>query len=550
LLPGVRKISDLPGVPELLGGHAQEPSNTPFSLGSGRLDFGSSMQRPSTVARINFPPQKNQNFFWLILVVVALIPRILGAFLLPNAFGDAYVYIRDIGNLSVKLSARTFAITDLYGFWLPLFQFISAVINVFVGNGFYTGKIVSAVFGVGSCLLVYKISLRLTANRAAALASFALIALNPLHIFYSASAMTDVPHAFFVLASLYFLLRRGWIVAAIFAALAGLTRVESWMFVALIPLIQFLRERRISIVSVLILLVPPLFWFYISWKATGDWLACFKSRQQYHDWLLAANPALAHFSLVVVLKDSATLLISTDIAVLLASFAAGWFVLRRFPDLAARRATVDTLSILAPVIFFFASLDLLFVAYVTHQQPMIFPRYGLILFSLGIPILAWSFLMLKKRKPRWARPLLISIIVISVFDWGVQFAGAVGSLNQYRTHRAVADYLRDHYQPNAGTRIFSDEGTVTVLSGIGEQTFLTSSDAPKDREGFLAFLKEKNVEYLVFIRKIDSTPAKLFPELEFGNGGGRFEPVMNRQSKFMYTNVWLYRVRPVLEARP
>jgi len=345
----------------------------------------------------------NQTVLWLALVLVSGIPRILGAFLLPNAFGDAYVYIRTIGELSLKLSARTFALTDLYGFWLPLYQFISAVINVFVGNGFYTGKVVSAVFGIGSCVLVYQITLRLTANHAAALLGFALIALNPLHIFYSASAMTDVPHAFFVLASLYFVLRRGWILAAIFAALAGLTRVESWMFLALVPLIQFAWERRISFVALVILLVPPLFWFYISWKATGDWLACFKARQQYHDWLLAMNPALAHFSLVAVLKDGATLLISADVAVLLASFVAGWLVVRRLPDLLARREGAEDIQlILALMIFFFAFLALLSIAYTTHQQPIIFPRYGLILFSLGIPILAWCFLTLKRQKPRWA----------------------------------------------------------------------------------------------------------------------------------------------------
>ncbi|MDX6499914.1 MAG: Dolichyl-phosphate-mannose-protein mannosyltransferase [Blastocatellia bacterium] len=494
--------------------------------------------------------QPNQTVFWLALVIVSAIPRVLGAFFLPNAFGDAYVYIRTIGDWSIKLSAKTFAITDLYGFWLPLYQFISAVINVFVGNGFYTGKVVSALFGVGSCVLLYKTTLQLTANRAAALLSFALMALNPLHIFYSASAMTDVPHAFFVMASLYFVLRRGWILAALFAALAGLTRVESWMFLALLPVIQFARERRISFVALGILLVPPLFWFYISWKATGDWLACFKARQQYHDWLLAMNPALAHFSLVAVLKDGGTLLISADIAVLIASFVAGWFVVHRLPDLLARRARPEDMQlILAPAIFFFAFLGLLSVAYITHQQPIIFPRYGLILFSLGIPILARTFLMLRQRKPQWARALLISLVAICVFDWSIQFVAAVGSLNQYRAHRVVADYLRDHYQLSDRTLIFSDEGTVTVLSGIAEAKFLTTSDAPRDREGFLAFLKEKNVEYLVFVKRIDSTPARLFPELEYGRGLGSYEPVMNSHSRFMRTNIWLYR-RTVSEARP
>src|SRR5438034_1195273 len=187
----------------------------------------------------------NPRHLWLAMISVSAIPRILGAFFLPNAFGDAYVYIRDIGAMSAKLSAHTFALTDL-------------------------------------------------------------------------------PHAFFVLASLYFVLRQGWVAAAIFAALAGLTRVESWMFIALIPAIQFLRERRISFVAVLILLIPPVFWFYISWKATGNWLACFQARQQYHDWLLAMNPKLGRFALRQVLRDGASLLVSTDIAVFLAAFVAGW----------------------------------------------------------------------------------------------------------------------------------------------------------------------------------------------------------------------------------
>ena len=109
-----------------------------------------------------------QRSLWLTLFLVAAIPRILGAFFLPNAFGDAYVYIRDIGAMCAKMRAGTFAITDLYGFWLPLYQFLSALINLFVGNEFYAGKLVSAGFGVGVCLLIYSVTLKLTAHRAAA----------------------------------------------------------------------------------------------------------------------------------------------------------------------------------------------------------------------------------------------------------------------------------------------------------------------------------------------------------------------------------------------
>ena len=122
---------------------------------------------------------------WTMLVLIAGIPRILAAFLLPNTFGDAYVYIRDIGAMSIKLKTGAFAITDFYGFWLPLYQFLAAVLNVFVGNGFYSGKIVSAVFGGGVCLFVYAITDQLTGHRTAALLAFLLIALNPLHILTS-----------------------------------------------------------------------------------------------------------------------------------------------------------------------------------------------------------------------------------------------------------------------------------------------------------------------------------------------------------------------------
>src|SRR5438309_1093744 len=279
---------------------------------------------------------KNDRVPWLVLALLSSIPRILSALFLPNAFGDAYVYIQEIGTLSTKLSTGTFRLTDLFGFWLPLYQFLSAIVNIPFKNGFYSGKLVAAMFGVASCLIVYAISFRLTANRTAAMLTFLLIALNPLHIFYSASAMTDVPHAFFVLAALYFVLTGNWIVAATFGALAGFTRVESWMLIALIPLIQLIKERRVSVVALLILIVPPVFWFCISWQATGNWLACFVQRQEYHDWLLRMNPAIAHFSLRNILSDVATLLVSSDVAVLIASFVAVWFVVRRLRQMVRR----------------------------------------------------------------------------------------------------------------------------------------------------------------------------------------------------------------------
>lgn len=478
------------------------------------------------------------------MIAVAAISRLLGAFFLPNTFGDAYVYIRDIGVLSTKVKTGSFAITDLYGFWLPLYQFVSALVNVFVENGFYTGKVISALAGVGVCLLVYVITLRVTKHQRAALLAFLLIALNPLHIMNSASAMTDVPHALLVLASLYFVLSKKWVMAAVFALLAGLTRVESWMLIALIPAIQFWKERRVSIPSLLIMLVAPLFWFWVSWKATGDWLACFKVRQQYHDWLLVQNPALAEFSLSGVIKDVALFVSGADLAVLGAVLVAGWLVLKRL----TRRspATVDEIgsqSIVPLLVFFFPFLALLVIAYLTHQQPIIFPRYSLILFSLGIPVLAWTYFAIVRHRPQWSRRLLVAIVLLCSVNASAQFVGGVGELNRYRAQRRVADYLRANFDVNSGARIFCDEGTVRALSGIREDRFVTSSGAPNNRQDFSRFLTNQNVMVLVYVKQPGSRLTAAFPDAESAETDG-FASVKHINSDFLRIDIWVFERQP------
>lgn len=509
-----------------------------------------------------YPPRwfmKSRNKFVALWFAVAAIPRLLGAFYLPNTFGDAYVYIRDIGALSTKIKAGTFAITDLYGFWLPLYQFTSALANVFVENGFYTGKIVSAVSGAGACLLVYAITLKVVQHQTAALLSFLLIALNPLHIMNSASAMTDVPHALFVLAALYFVLgaptscgraagilpahKERWIVAAVFAALAGLTRVESWMLIALIPAIQFWKVRRVSIPAILIMLFAPLFWFWISWKATGDWLACFKAREQYNDWLLEQNPALAQFSVTGVIENLAMLVSGVDPAVFSAALIALWLVLRRFIKRPTKTHDVSgALSIVPVLVFFFPFLALLVIAYLTHKQPIIFPRYGLILFSLGIPILAWTYCAIVRQRPQWSRRLLIAIVVLCSVNTSAQFVGGVGELNRYRAQRRAADYLRVHFDPNSGARVFCDEGTVRALSGIPEDRFVTSAAAPKNPDEFLRFLSHQNVSTLVYVKQPGSTLATVFADAE-SREPDAFEFATASHSEFLPTHIRVFERR-------
>jgi hypothetical protein len=497
----------------------------------------------------HYPESATRLRLWLALTLLAAVPRVLAAFLLPNAFGDAYAYIREVGVLSAKLSAGAFALTDLYGFWLPLYQLICAAVTVLAGHPFHVSKLVSALCGVGICLLVYDISYRLTQHHKAALAAFALVALSPLHIFNSASAMTDIPHAFFVLAGVSCVLRKKWIAAAILIALAGLTRMDSWMLILLVPALQFFIERRVSPVACAILIFPPLFWLYISWKATGDWRACFVARKAYMDWLLTVNPSLASFSLRGVARDAGALLLSTDMAVLAASLVTAWILIKRMKRERDGRDVLEaeeTREVLSVSLFFYAFLGFIVLAYLTHKQPIIFPRYGLLLFALGAPLLPWSYLKMKRIKPAWTRGLLYVIVTVSLFNAGIQLAYSAGYVNREYKYGSVASYLRGQFQP--GTRIFSDDGTVQALSEIAPENFRSSTDAPRDRAGFLNYLKEQEIGYLVFVDSPGSTPASLFPELKDGAGDEMFEPLMNASSRFLPADIRLYRVKQ--ESKP
>jgi len=313
------------------------------------------------------------------------------------------------------------------------------------------------------------------------------------------------------------------------------------MLLALLPFIQFVKERRISILPVLILAAPIGFWFYISWKATGNWLECFVQRQQYHDWLLRMNPAIAHFTLRNILKDAATLIVSSDIAVLIAAFAAGWLGLKRRRNSLSHHDKRNQLSsILAPLVFFFAFFALLVGAYLTHQQPIIFPRYGLILFALGLPVLAWTLLEIRKRNPRRWRLALTATIALLAIDATVQCVGTVGSLNQYRAQRAAADYLRDHFDRTSGARVFCDDGTVRVLSGLPPDRFVDSTTAPKDRQSFLKFLADADVDYLVLIETERSTPFELFGAVPDQGSIGDYTAVARSRTRFIYTAIQIF----------
>jgi hypothetical protein len=478
------------------------------------------------------------------LILVAGIPRILGALFLPNAFGDAYSYYEAIEVMRSKIVDGTFAIKDLYGFWFPMYQIACAALSSLFGHGFHLSKLVSALCGIGVCLLVYLITIRLTARRWLALLAFALAALSPLHVLYSGSSMTDIPHAFLVMACLYFAMDYRWRTAAIFAAAAGFMRIESWILIGLLPMLQFFFQRRVSLAACGFMLVSPLLWFYISWKATGDTMAYFVVRDRYIADYAAANPVVTTFSLKRLRLDADRLLISTNLGVLCSCVVAAIMIIRRLIRERFANISQDFAAVIMTTIFFFYNLGFLLFAYLTGRQPDIWTRYGLLFFTLGLPVTAWTFdSLVETKKPRLKLFLVGAFALILVFQMKSQIGEFASVVSEETARIEIAEYLKGVYRDDPGLRIYCEDGNVRFLSGIQQDKFLTAYQLPADTASLLRRFDEAGVKYVVCNTWEVSQLIKLFPELSQAKGNDIFHLVRRAGARYSKLEFWVYRYR-------
>jgi hypothetical protein len=371
--------------------------------------------------------------------------------------------------------------------------------------------------------MVFQLSRELTGSRMLALLAFGLIALNPIHIMYSAFSMSDVPHALMVMGSLFFATRNRWVLAAAFVAAGGLMRPESWLFILVLPALQFILQRRVSIAAVLISLSAPLIWIYISWLATGNALEYFDVRSSYIQELLSRDPSLGSFSLRHVFANLQTLLYSTGHAVLVGCALALLLLLMRTGKRSRRGATEFSPAFQGILAYFFSLLSFLLAAYFTGHQPAIFARYCLVLFALGLPILAWIFVETRDWKPVRARALCALLVGLCVWQWAVQFRDGAAFVSLIQQKRIVADYLRGHLIPSSNRRVFCDDDTIRTMAGLPTDSLLRSSSSASEAKSFLDYLKENRVEFVVY--EDGSFAQQVFQNLGEGAIDGHFQLV-------------------------
>jgi uncharacterized membrane protein len=321
-----------------------------------------------------------------------------------------------------------------------------------------------------------------------------------------------------------------------------------------LPLLQFTYERRISTTALIILIIPPLAWLAVSHLATGDPFAYFAARARYHAHYLDFYPTRHGFALADIRQDVDYFLLGANRIAVLAIVATAIVAILR----AVRGHRLLPLSWAAPLAYAAALFGFLFLAYVTKRQPVILPRYGLILFPLGLPLLTWLIGLSIKH---WLRSLSVKLVALILIGLCLretkgQFDTVWKVRADFRARQQVADALRAAFSqsPNTEQRCFSDDVGVRVLSRLPADRFVRSAVAPvsawQDPAVFESYLQENHVTYLVFTRIEDSLPPKLFPHLGSSAqiDSEKFQLIAFASSPFA-SDVWLYRLRDTAPQR-
>ena len=482
----------------------------------------------------------------VLLSLTAGVPRVIGALLVhKEPFGDGYCYLEQVTMMRGKIVTGYMAIENLYGFWLPLYQFFCSLVAVPVNQPVYVSRLVAASAGTGVCVLVYVFSYLLTSNQRLSLAAFLAIAFNPFHIEYSFSAMTDIPHALLVMLCLYFAITDRWKLAALMGAAACLIRLESWMLILLVPALQIIRRRTWPVLTALILSTGPAIWLFICWKTTRDPLASFHAHNQYMVARLVAHPEFNRLTFDRIWLDANRLAYGMNVAVLVGCLAALWFLYRSWRKSDGTSEWLKVTDLFVCASFFFAYFSFIAFAYLSKNNTDIWPRYGLILFALGLPLFAYSAKQVFKRTSTLAHAALGIAIVMGLLQVKTQTEDLARFVRQKTRPETIANVLRQEYAADPTIKIFCDSPEVRIISRIPGDHFYHSffDNVPKDREGFIGFLRAKGIKFLVIPEETEtSTPSQLFPPGSVRSTGA-FEDVIPPPDDRRADS--LYRVREV-----
>src|SRR5258708_12000288 len=120
-----------------------------------------------------------------------------------------------------------------------------------------------------------------------------------------------------------------------------------------------------------------------------------------------------------------------NVAVLIGCLSVLWLLWRAWRNRIDRTGPVKFNYLLICAIFFFAYFGFIVFTYLTGNNTDIWPRYGLILFSLGLPMLAYSIQQFFKQRNVAAQ----AIFGIAIFARFVQIKTQTEDLARVITQR-------------------------------------------------------------------------------------------------------------------
>jgi 4-amino-4-deoxy-L-arabinose transferase-like glycosyltransferase len=196
-------------------------------------------------------------------------------------------------------------------YWPPFHSYIIGLGLMAWDHLLFAPRLLSIISGLVSIIFIYCLAQRLLADRAAALLSALLVAVNPVHLWLSSVPLSESFQFTALAAFLYFFVayrqsggRRFLYLASAALALGGGIRFEVWAFALLYSVILAGDEILAAVrgrwnpgrlaqhaIAALIPWIFPIFWMAASYHASGDALGFFHATREFEASRISAFPS-------------------------------------------------------------------------------------------------------------------------------------------------------------------------------------------------------------------------------------------------------------------
>lgn len=238
----------------------------------------------------------------IIILALSLIIRLIFFFDYHPIWWDSAVYI-GMGKYIFSLGQQ--------GLWEPIRPILWPIILGFIWkiklDSIFFGRLATLIISLAIIYLTYLITKEFYDKKTALLSSM-LITFSSIFFFFNFRLYTEIPSLFFILLSLFFLLKQKYLFSGLFVGLALLTRFPAGIFlICFLPLIinkKQLKNMFYYIIGFLIPLIPFLVFNQIMYS---DFLFPFLSSSQVISKVVGCNYLRYqpwYYYLIMLLKDN------------------------------------------------------------------------------------------------------------------------------------------------------------------------------------------------------------------------------------------------------